>query len=84
MIARRLFDIKKPEPSLLIVQRSGFIELIAKGRHAYPIENDRIDSAPKLLGWIHHLSKKGWVTCDHIKQLIEHAEANGIAVAHNT
>jgi hypothetical protein len=31
---------------------------------------DRIDTTAKLLGWLAHLSEKGWFTNDHLRQML--------------
>lgn len=51
-----------------------------KGRLGYPIEYDRMDEPEKLLGWIHHLCSKGWITSEHIRQLIKVAEKHGVSI----
>ena len=36
----------------------------------YPIEKDQWDSHSKMVAWIDHLSRKTWVTKEHIKEFI--------------
>jgi len=50
----------------------------------YPIAHSRMDTPEKLLGWIRHLCAKGWVTREHIRALIHHAESIGVKVDLNS
>lgn len=53
-------------------------------RFEYEIEFSRINSAPKLLGWIHHLCGKGWITPEHINEMIEYLESTGVPINHHS
>ena len=50
--------------------RGAFISLDPKCRD-YGIEFNRINTPNKFGGWIHHLTKKGWITSDHLHALTE-------------
>lgn len=76
-----LMDLKRTDPrSKLIRHHLDFVTLIYPGGNEYDIERSRMDSPEKLLGWIRHLSQKGWVTTDHIHALIDAAREMGVAV----
>jgi hypothetical protein len=66
--------------SNLINEHLDYVTLIYDGGNRYDIVRSRINSPEKLLGWIRHLSKKGWITTDHIHVLIDAAREMGVNV----
>jgi hypothetical protein len=38
--------------------------------YEYPISKERVRTPEHILGWVEHLSEKGWVTRDHLKVFV--------------
>lgn len=50
----------------------------------YAIDLKRCNSPEKILGWVHHLCEKTWITPAAIRLFISHAESeNGIKHAYD-
>ena len=73
-------DLKKHKRPKLVREHSDYIGLlIYHGGNEYPIEHYRMDTAEKVLWWIHHLCGKSNVTTEHIAQFIESSKKLGVS-----
>ena len=67
-------------PGLVRHQDNSIAIIFRPNEDPYIIEHSRINTSEKLLGWVYHLSKKSYITNDHIKALIEAAHDLGVRV----
>jgi hypothetical protein len=67
-----------PSVSVIDDKENGAFDLLIPGGGTYSIQHSRIDTPEKLIGWIHQLAEKQWVTMDHIYELIEAARERGV------
>lgn len=66
--SRRSFGI----PEFVEVYDGCFNVKIRDGHpHLYEIPIDRCKTPQRLIGWLLHLSEKGWFTQEHARQLME-------------
>ncbi len=80
-ISKKLADISRRKPSGLVYHSQGVVWIkIYENGNKYPIETRRMDTPEKVLGWIHHLAKKGNVTTEHIRAFIETAKDIGVKI----
>lgn len=76
-----LGELMRRKPLVLVERKRGYINVrFRPSSNEYGIENHRINTPEKLLGWIHHLCGKGQVTTEHIRQLIDVAHKNGVNI----
>lgn len=72
--------------SKAVEEHSTFVRLLeepgAPKSHSYDIEHERMDSAAKVLAWVHHLCSKDWVTNQHIQEFLDVAERRGVKIDH--
>ena len=66
--------------SLVRRERNYVVLIISTNGEGYPIEYKRMNTPEKLIGWIYHLTKKGNVTREHLKSLIEVAKDIGVEI----
>lgn len=45
--------------------------IVINVNYEYNIEISRCDTAEKLLGWVHHLTEKTWMTNEAMRSFIE-------------
>lgn len=64
----------------VLIHKKSHVELLRGRADTYQIDSDRLDSADKVLGWILHLSEKGWVTARHIRALVVSAQRYGAKI----
>lgn len=68
----------------LVKEHDTYLDLLIYANGCgYPIEYLRMNTATKVLGWVHHLTTKQMVTREHIRQFIEVAEKRGVKINHN-
>ena len=66
------FAAIKPEPRIKIKITKKWLCIIPVEKRfgPYDVALDRIDSPLKLLGWVEHLSGKGWMKALDIRELV--------------
>ena len=76
-----IIAMKFPE---VIRHHGHYIELLHSNGYGYPIEHERMNSGPKVLGWIHHLCGKNWITREHLRAFVLASESLGVKVNMNS